>query len=204
MQRGYWIHASLVASLAAMGLGCAQEEAPPQPAQEQTQESAAPAAMAGPSGTGLTEPEEVIEARQAIMVEMERVMKPLDSYTIGEPAEPADLRSIATTVEVVLLAVPHLFPPTTNLYDPAVVEPKTLALPPIWQNWTNFQALAEAAEVQAGKVAVMSTPDELKVGAVALRATCDACHTLYLRPYVPAKVTEDDLSFDFDSVLPKN
>jgi cytochrome c556 len=163
--------------------------------------AADPAPKEGPGWTGLTEPEELIEARQGLMVEMERIMRPLDSYTIGEPATPDELRSISQSVSQMMLAIPHLFPPTTNLYDPKAVEPKTLALPPIWQNWASFESLAGAAEAQASKITTMKTPDELKAGALALRATCDACHALYLRPYVPAKVTDEDRNFDFDSVL---
>src|SRR5512143_4353549 len=111
--------------------------------------AADPAPKAGPGWTGLTEPEELIEAREALMVEMERIMRPLDSYTIGEPADPEDLRSIAQTVSQMMLAVPHLFPPTTNLYDPKAVEPKTLALPPIWKNWTAFEKMAVASHEKA-------------------------------------------------------
>jgi hypothetical protein len=36
-----------------------------------------------------------------------------------------------------------------------------------------------------------------------LRATCDACHAGFLRPYVPAKVEQSDLNIDFDSALKK-
>lgn len=165
--------------------------------------AADPVPKAGPGWTGLTEPEELIEAREALMVEMERIMRPLDSYTIGEPAAPEDLRSVAQTVSQMMLAVPHLFPPTTNLYDPNVPIPKTLALPPIWQNWAAFEKLAEASHEEAEKVAKMQTPAELKAGALALRATCDACHAGFLRPYVPAKVEQSDLNFDFDSVFKK-
>ena len=165
--------------------------------------AADPVPKAGPGWTGLTEPEELIEAREALMVEMERIMRPLDSYTIGEPAEPENLRSIAQTVSQMMLAIPHLFPPTTNLYDPKAQTPKTLALPPIWQNWAAFEKLAVASHEEAEKVAKMKTPGELKAGALALRATCDACHAGFLRPYVPAKVEQSDLNFDFDSALKK-
>ena len=165
--------------------------------------AADPVPKAGPGWTGLTEPEELIEAREALMVEMERIMRPLDSYTIGEPADPEELRSIAQTVSQMMLAIPHLFPPTTNLYDPKAETPKTLALPPIWKNWAAFEKLAEASHEEAEKVAKMKTPAELKAGALALRATCDACHAGFLRPYVPAKVEESDLNFDFDSALKK-
>jgi cytochrome c556 len=163
--------------------------------------AADPAPKEGPGWTGLTEPEELIEAREALMVEIERIMRPLDSYTIGEPATPDELRSIAQTVSQMMLAVPHLFPPTTNLYDPNVPIPKTLALPAVWQSWATFEKLAEASHEKAEEITTMRTADELKAGALALRATCDACHAVYLRPYVPAKVEESDVNFDFDSVL---
>ncbi len=165
--------------------------------------AADPAPKNAPGWTGITEPAKVIEAREALMVEIERIMRPLDSYTIGEPADPEDLRSIAQTVSQMLLALPHLFPPTTNLYDAKAETPKTLALPPIWQNFAAFQKMAETAQAQAEKVTKMKTPDELKAGALALRATCDACHVVYLRPYVPSTVKQDDVNFDFDSVLKK-
>jgi len=165
--------------------------------------AADPAPKAGPGWTGLTEPEKVIEAREALMLEIERVMRPLDSYTVGDPADPEELRSSARTVSQMLLAVPHLFPPTTNLYDPKAETPKTLALPPIWQSFAAFEELAAAATRQADKVANMKTPGELKAGALALRATCDACHVTYLRPYVPSAVKQDDVNFDFDSALKK-
>ena len=39
-----------------------------------------------------------------------------------------------------LLAVPLLFPPTTNLYDPKAETPTTIALPAIWQSFPAFYA----------------------------------------------------------------
>ncbi len=45
--------------------------------------------------------------------------------------------------------------------------------------------------------------DFTAAGALALRVTCDACHAAYLRPYVPSTVKQDDVNFDFDSVLKK-
>jgi hypothetical protein len=43
---------------------------------------------------------------------------------------------------------------------------------------------------------------ELRAAGLSLRASCDACHALYLRPYVRGEVSQEDLDFDFDSVLP--
>ena len=51
----------------------------------------APAALEGPGWTGLTEPAEVIEARRLLMVEAERLMKPIDEFSIGSPGDPAAL-----------------------------------------------------------------------------------------------------------------
>jgi hypothetical protein len=37
-----------------------------------------------------------------------------------------------------------------------------------------------------------------------LRASCDACHAGFMKPYTPPQVTDDDINFDFESALPKN
>jgi cytochrome c556 len=158
----------------------------------------------GPGWTGVTNPKDVIAAREGLMVEIERIMRPIDSFTIGEPADPDDLRSTAATVSQMLLAVPHLFPPTTNVYDPDAETPETIALPAIWKDFSTFYALAAASSAAATQLASMTDVESLKAGGKALRASCDACHTLFLRPYVPEPVNSDDLNFDFDSVLPKD
>ena len=97
----------------------------------------------------------------------------------------------------------HLFPPTTNLYDPKVTEPKTLALPPIWKNFDNFYALATAASKAAADLSETQDKAAMKTASLRLRASCDSCHALFLRPYVPPKVLDSDLQFDFDSALRK-
>jgi cytochrome c556 len=199
MKRGYWLDAALVAGMAAVGFGCAQEQTP-----QQTPEPAAPAAVAGPGWTGLTEPAEVIEARRGLMDELERLIKPIDLYTIGEPADPEELRSAAVTISRMLLAVPHLFPPTTNLYDPKVVDPQTAALPVLWRTFDTFFELSEAAEVAATSMTTVDDPEALRAAARSLRASCDACHAVYLRAYEAPTVKPEDLEFDFESVLPKN
>lgn len=152
-----------------------------------------------PGWTGVTNIEDLIFARQALMVEIERLMRPLDSFTAGEPADPEDLRSAALTISQMLLAVPHLFPPTTNLYDETSDTPITIALPAIWDSFPTFYALAGAAAESATALSEMQSDDELEAGSLSLRAACDACHALYLRPYVASTVTSEDLDFDFDS-----
>jgi cytochrome c556 len=158
----------------------------------------------GAGWTGMTEPEELIEARRVLMIEVERQMIPIDRFTVGEPADLAALKSAAETLEAMLLAFPHLFPPTTNLYDPAELEPPTRALPEIWQDFDSFRTLAEAAETAAGSMAAADGADALRTAGLNLRATCDACHAQFARPYASPKVTEEDLEFDFDAVLPRD
>jgi cytochrome c556 len=155
----------------------------------------------GPGWTGTTNPKDVIAARQQLMMEMERLMQPIDSFTIGEAAKPADLTSAATTISKMLLALPHLFPPTTNLYDPKAETPTTIALPAIWQSFPAFYAFATAASASAASMATKKSPDDLKAAASSLRATCDACHTPYLRAYVAETASPADEQFDFDSVF---
>lgn len=155
----------------------------------------------GPGWTGLTNPEEVIDAREQLMMEIEQLMKPIDLLAAGERAPPEELRAAARTISKMLLVVPHLFPPSTNLYDPKAETPATIAMPAIWQSFPAFYQMAKASATAAEAFAATKDPSALAAAGLKLRATCDACHAPYLRPYVAEGVSNDDLNFDFDSVL---
>lgn len=144
---------------------------------------------------------EIIAERQALMTELENLMRPLDSFTAGEAHDRAELRSASVTMSEKLRTLPRLFPPATNLYDPAAATPVTLALPSIWQDFATFSALAEGASTAATNVSTAGDPAELRAAGLALRTACDACHALYLRPYEPATVSSEDLEFDFDALF---
>jgi cytochrome c556 len=163
--------------------------------------------QAGPGGgegwTGLSEPEEIIEARRMLMIQMEPLMRPIDALATGEPGDLPALRSTAATLESMLMAFPHLFPPTTNLYDPASRESPTFALPAIWEDFTTFRTVSETAATTAASTAMAEDAESLRAAARSLRASCDGCHALFARPYTPPAVTQEDLEFDFDSVLPQ-
>jgi cytochrome c556 len=180
-----------------------REAQPPVPAQAPVA-AAESAAVAGPGWTGLTDPGEIIEARRVLMIEAERLMKPIDGFSIGEPADPAALRSAALTLESLLLAVPHLFPPTTNLFDSQAHDPPTLALPTIWDRFAAFQTFAGSAERAAAALAMAEDGTPLRAASARLRAACDACHAGFMKPYTPPQVTDEDFNFDFSSVLPEN
>jgi cytochrome c556 len=166
--------------------------------------SAAPVPVSGTdrSWTGVTEPEEVIEARRALMDRAEDLMKPIDSFTVGEPADPKELRANAETIGAMLHAVPHLFPPTTNRFDPAAHDPPTLALPTIWQRFAAFETFAKNAQRMAAALESSEDGEPLRAASVQLRAACDACHAGFMKPYTPPVITDEDRNFDFDSVLP--
>jgi cytochrome c556 len=165
-------------------------------------DDAAPAE--GPGWTALTDPQAVIAARAALMLEIERLMKPIDLLATGERAPPDDLRSAATTIAKMLLAAPHLFPPPTNLYDAEAETPVTIAMPAIWTSFPAFEQMAKDSAAAAEAMAATQDPNDLEAAGSKLRATCDACHAPYLRPYVAEGVSNEDVNFDFDSVLPKD
>lgn len=154
--------------------------------------------------TGITNPRDIIEAREALMVEIEELMEPIDTYTVDNTISADTVTEAADKISAMLLAVPHLFPPTTNLYDPGAEQPVTLALPGIWKDFPAFYEMASVASSTAAILVETTDPDALRTGALKLRGTCDACHALFLRPYQPPEVTDEDRNFDFDSVFHKD
>ncbi|HUI61590.1 MAG TPA: cytochrome c [Steroidobacteraceae bacterium] len=157
----------------------------------------------GPGWTGVTNPQDVITARQELMEHIENLMQPIDTIQVKRVEDPDKLRSTSETLSAMLLAVPHLFPPTTNLYDPRAQMPVTLALPAIWKDFGTFYRLAAAAATAAQAMAATQGDEPLRAASRRLRASCDSCHALYLRPYAPPKVLDSDYRFDFDAALRK-
>jgi len=154
-----------------------------------------------PGWTGRSDPTGVILARQAIMSALEEHMLAIDTYTVDDTVEPDDVLAAAEALQPLLLAVPHLFPPTTNLYDPESAEPVTTAMPAIWMNFDDFTAKAAAAHDAAKTLAQAENAQQLHDGSVAVRAACDACHKTYLLPY--ERGTAEPSDFDFDSIFEK-
>ena len=157
----------------------------------------------GPGWTGLTHPKDVIAARQELMEHIELLMEPIDTMTIKDGYDTEQLHTYGEVIGAALLALPHLFPPTTNLYDPKAKEPATLALPPIWKDFDTFYKLAGAASKAADALAETEGKQPLRAASRKLRASCDACHVLFLRKYEPPKVLDSDRNFDFDTAIGK-
>ena len=166
-------------------------------------QAANPVPTEGPGWTGVTQVKDVITARQELMEHAEILMEPIDTITVKEVKNEEELRQNAEAISAMLGALPHLFPPTTNLYDPKVTEPKTLALPAIWKNFDNFYQLAAAASKAAEAMGETHGKQQLRTASLALRASCDACHTLFLRPYKGPTFQDSDYKFDFESAIRK-
>jgi cytochrome c556 len=198
MQESSNIAAAFAVALCLFLSGCDRASTPSAPATPP--DSAQAREEVGAPGT--TDPLEIIEARRLLMAEAERQIKPIDLYTLGNPADSAAMRAAALTIETVLIALPHLFPQSTNLFDSGTREPPTITLPAVWQNWGSFEQLAVNAERAAAALVAADGDAALMSAAKGLRASCDACHQAFTKPYVPPQATEEDRNFDFESFLP--
>jgi cytochrome c556 len=154
-----------------------------------------------PGPIAASQPADLIHARYKLMEQMDQLMVPIDSIQAVAVKNPQQLRANGKVIAAMLLAVPHLFPPNTNLYDPKVAEPATLALPAIWKNFDTFQQLALATSRTADEMGLAEGDAALRAAGNKLRAGCNACHVLYLRKYVPQKPQASDQDFDFDAAL---
>jgi cytochrome c556 len=163
--------------------------------------AAEPAVGQGPGWTGLTHSKDMITARQELMEHIEILMEPIDLLQVKEARDVDRVHANAETISAMLLAVPHLFAPTTNRYDPKVQMPQTLALPTIWKDFDTFYRLAGAAASTAEAMASAQGAPQLKAASFKLRGSCDACHAIFLRRYEPPKVKDSDVNFDFDKAL---
>ncbi len=152
--------------------------------------------------TGKTHPEAVIEARQEIMAHMEALLKPIDTMQTGAVGDPVRIQENAAVIGTMLHAVPHLFAPTTNRYQAGNPLTPTTALPAIWEKFDLFYTLSERSITAAESLAQeQGGPGALKDGGARLRATCDNCHSLFVRKYTPPVFLPSDAEFDFDSAL---
>ncbi len=156
---------------------------------------------AAPGWTGITNPKDVIAARFKLMEQMEKLMLPIDMLQVESGSDPKVLGANAAVISAMLQAVPHLFPPTTDLYDPQNETPATIALPSIWKDFTTFYSLADAAAKAADNMAGAQGKDAQLTASAQLRASCDACHMLFLRKYEKPKAQASDAAFDFDAAL---
>jgi cytochrome c556 len=91
-------------------------------------------------------------------------------------------RAQADAVSVMLMAFPHLFPSSSNQWNPnADPDPvaDTYASSRVWTRYADFYQQAAAAAQAAHAMSRADKIDDFKTHARALRIICDTCHALY-------------------------
>jgi cytochrome c556 len=129
-------------------------------------------------------PKDTIFARKILMDSIGRNMDELEEMTTSSKINLAEGKEHADIVSVMLMAFPHLFPPSTNQWRPnAQQDPgtDTFAAPELWANFADFYSKAAAASKIAYKASRTESVDEFKDFIAQLRVACDSCHGGYLK-----------------------
>jgi cytochrome c556 len=112
------------------------------------------------------------------MDEIETMLAPEGKLVLSDAQEHAE------TISTMLMAFPHLFPPSTNQWkeganrDPAT---DTFANPGLWSNFGEFYKRAGEASKIAWDASRAKRPDEFRPLIKELRLRCNACHALNLK-----------------------
>jgi cytochrome c556 len=132
---------------------------------------------------GMTPPKDTIFARKIMMGaidmnmdEIETMLLPEGKLNLAEGTEHAD------TISIMLMAIPHLFPASTNQWKPNVDRDPatdTFASPDLWTNFADFYKRAGDASNTALEAARARKAEDFRARIVELRAQCNACHALY-------------------------
>ena len=127
---------------------------------------------------------DAILARKALMSTINDHMDQIEGMiSAGKINLPAAHRH-ADNVSAMLMAFPHLFPPSSNQWkagadrDPVT---DTLASPETWTKFPDFYQRASAASKVAYVMSAANSADELKARAAELRTACNQCHAAYLK-----------------------
>jgi cytochrome c556 len=90
----------------------------------------------------------------------------------------------ADVISVLLMAFPHLFPPSTNEWKPNVDRDPatdTYASPDIWTKFADFYKQATAASKAAFDASRADDEAAFKAAIAKLRTGCNTCHAAYLK-----------------------
>src|SRR5271154_5746009 len=144
------------------------------------------ACLAAPSFADDQPPaKDTIFARKVAMGEIDMNMDEIETMLAPEgKLLLSDAEEHAEVISTLLMAFPHLFPPSTNQWkegaerDPAT---DTFANPAIWSNFSDFYKRASEASKIAWSAAAAKKPDEFRTQIKELRLRCNACHALNLK-----------------------
>ena len=134
-----------------------------------------------PGLTGLSHPDDLVMARQLLMDGIDNEMHDIDIATTGKEFKLDELQAHANSINTMLMAFPHLFPPQTKPAPAADGSPSvTLATPAIWQDFEDFYGKAQAAATVAFDASQADTLAKFNVLGKKLREACDSCHAKYM------------------------
>jgi len=143
------------------------------------------ATVASGQDRGATPPKETIFARKILMDSIGRNMDDIEANAGSAKVDLAEGRDHADIVSVMLMAFPHLFPPTTNEWKPNVVDRDpgrdTFAAPEIWTGFADFYKRSRDAADLAFKLSRAETEAAFKDQVAQLRVACDSCHAIYMK-----------------------
>ena len=128
---------------------------------------------------------DTIFTRKTVMGEIDMNMDEIETMLApGGKLLLSDAEEHAEVISTLLMAFPHLFPPSTNQWkegatrDPAT---DTFANPAIWSNFADFYQRGDEASKIAWSASHAKKPDEFRTQIKELRARCNACHALNLK-----------------------
>jgi cytochrome c556 len=128
---------------------------------------------------------ETIFARKTLMGAIDMNMDEIETMLAPEgKLDLAEGQEHSETISTMLMAFPHLFPPTTNQWkagadrDPAT---DTFASPDLWTNFADFYRRATEASKIAWVASRAKRAADFRPLILQLRERCNACHALNLK-----------------------
>jgi cytochrome c556 len=129
-------------------------------------------------------PGDAIVARKTMMDTLSDHMDQIEAMIAANKINLKEANEHADTISVMLMAFPHLFPPSTNQWK-AGVDPDpvtgTFASPDVWTKFADFYKRATDASKVAYDMSRAEKADDLKAKTAQLRTACNGCHAAYLK-----------------------
>ena len=127
---------------------------------------------------------DVILARKTLMDSLSDNMDQIEMMISTGKIDLPDAQEHADTISVMLMAFPHLFPPSSNQWKPNVdldAGTDTFASPDAWSKFPDFYRRAAQASKAAFDMSHADKDDALKSLTAELRKDCNSCHADYLK-----------------------
>ena len=127
---------------------------------------------------------DVIAARKLLMDSIMNNMDKIQEMISERRIDLGVSRECADNIASMLMAFPHLFPPSSNQWKEDVdLDPvkDTFASPDIWTEFADFSRRSAAAANTALELRRADNEDDVKRLYRALGIACDTCHALYMK-----------------------